>query len=196
MRTVAALVVAAGLALPTAACGSSSRGHLAQRGSTATQSASSSGSSAASHESIALQYSQCMRGHGITDFPDPTASGDFAIHAAGPTSDLNRNNLTFQAAERACRRYSPQHDATPAEHPQLQSEYLSFARCMRSHGVGDFPDPVIGSGGHPGFYFQGGSNSDLNQNNPAFQRGAEACQRILGHRFRFVFASSGIGKGA
>lgn len=89
-----------------------------------------------------------------------------------------------------------QHDATPAQHGQLESEYLSFARCMRSHGVNDFPDPITGSGGHPGFYLQGGSSSDLNQSSPAFQRGAGACQHILGHQFRFVFTPSGVGKGA
>jgi hypothetical protein len=77
-----------------------------------------------------------------------------------------------------------------------QSEYVSFARCMRSHGVSDFPDPVTGSGGHPGFRLQGGSSSDLNSSNPALQRGVEACQHILGHQFRFVFTPSGLGKGA
>jgi hypothetical protein len=85
---------------------------------------------------------------------------------------------------------------SPAQHAQLESEYLSFARCMRSHGVSDFPDPVTGSGGHPGFHLQGGSNSDLNQNSPALQRGVEACQHILGHHFRFVFTPRGVGKGA
>jgi hypothetical protein len=32
--------------------------------------------------------------------------------------------------------------------------------------------------------------------NPAFQRGVEACQHILGHQFRFAFTPSGAGKGA
>jgi hypothetical protein len=93
-------------------------------------------------------------------------------------------------------RYSPQHDVTPAQHAQLKSEYSSFARCMRSHGISDFPDPVTGSGGHPGFRLQGGSSSDLNSNNPALQRGVDACEHILGHRFRFVFTPSDVGKGA
>jgi hypothetical protein len=85
---------------------------------------------------------------------------------------------------------------TPAEQAQLESKYVRFARCMRSHGISDFPDPIIGSGGHPGFSLQRGSSSDLNSNNPAFQRGIEACQHILGHQFRFVFTPSGAGKGA
>jgi len=86
--------------------------------------------------------------------------------------------------------------ASSAQHAQLDTGYLSFARCMRSHGISDFPDPVIGSGGHPGFLLQGGPSSDLNSNNPALQRGGEACQHLLGHQFRFVFTPSGLGKGA
>jgi hypothetical protein len=93
-------------------------------------------------------------------------------------------------------RDGPQHDVAPAQRAQLGSEYSRFARCMRSHGVGDFPDPITGSGGHPGFRLQGGSTSDLNSSDPAFQRGVEACQHILGHQFRFAFTSSGGGKGA
>jgi hypothetical protein len=85
---------------------------------------------------------------------------------------------------------------TPTEQAQLKSGYRRFARCMRSHGVSDFPDPITGSGGHPGFNLHGGSSSDLNSNNPAFQRGVEACQHILGHEFRFAFTPSGFGKGA
>jgi hypothetical protein len=84
---------------------------------------------------------------------------------------------------------------TTAERGQLQNEYLRFARCMREHGVSDFPDPITGSGGHPGFRLQGGSSSDLNSNNPAFQRRVEACQHLLGHQFRFVLTPGGVGKG-
>lgn len=85
---------------------------------------------------------------------------------------------------------------TSAARVQLQTEYLRFSRCMRSHEISDFPDPVTGSGGHPGFSLQGRSSSDLNSNSPAFQRAVGACQHILGHEFRFVFTPSGAGKGA
>jgi hypothetical protein len=197
LRLAAMMIAAAGLAMLAAACGGSNK--VASVGSSSvgeSSNASSSGSATSSDEFTALRYSQCMRSHGIPDFPDPTASGDFTIHGAGPNSDLNRNNPAFQSAEQACQRYRPQHDVTPAHQAQLESEYLSFAQCMRSHGVSDFPDPVTGRGGHPGFRLQGSPNTDLNSNNPAFQRGVEACQRILGHQFKFVFGPSGLGKGA
>jgi hypothetical protein len=136
-----------------------------------------------------------MRGHGIGDFPDPTASGDLVIQSAGPNSDLDRDNPAFQAADHACRRYNAQPAVTPVQHTQLANAYLRFARCMRSHGVSDFPDPITGSGGHPGFVFTGGPNSDVNRSNPAFRRAGVACQHILGHEFRFAFMPSGVGKG-
>lgn len=82
------------------------------------------------------------------------------------------------------------------DHEQLQSKYLRFARCIRSHGVSKFPDPITGSGGHPGFRLQGGSSSDLNSNNRTFQRATAACQHILGHEFKFIFTPSGAGKGS
>jgi hypothetical protein len=72
---------------------------------------------------------------------------------------------------------------------------VNFAKCMRSRGITDFPDPVTGSGGHPGFHLQGGSSTDLNANDPPFQQGVEACQHILRHRFRFIFGPGGVGKG-
>lgn len=166
---------------------------MAQLSTTTTQRASANGGGKTQAE--ALRYAQCMRSHGIADFPDPSASGAFSIHGAGSSSDLNRDNPTFQAADRSCRRYSPQQNVTPAQHAALERVYVRFARCMRSHGVGDFPDPVTGSGGSVGFYFRGGSN-DLDSNNPAFRQGVESCQRILGHQFRFVFTPGGRGKGA
>jgi hypothetical protein len=116
------------------------------------------------------------------------ASAGFVLLAAACGSSTKVASVTsvVKAASSA---------GTPAAQA-LESEYLSFARCMRSHGVSDFPDPITGSGGHPGFSLQGGSNSDLNSKNPAFQRGIGVCQHILGHQFRFVFTPSGVGKGA
>ena len=119
------------------------------------------------------------------------ASAGLALLAAACGSSSKFASASSSSAGKA----APKAGAA-AEQAQLEDEYLRFATCMRSHGVSDFPDPITGSGGHPGFSLQGGSSSDLNSNNPAFQRGVEACQHILGHQFRFVFTPSGVGKGA
>ncbi|HTT91033.1 MAG TPA: hypothetical protein VMF65_15870 [Acidimicrobiales bacterium] len=53
----------------------------------------------------ALKMSQCMRAHGIKDFPDPQAGpgGGIAIRLhSTPGSDLNPQNPQFQAAQNAC----------------------------------------------------------------------------------------------
>ncbi len=59
---------------------------------------------------------------------------------------------------------------------------LAYAKCMRAHGVPDFPDPSS----QGGFTLQGGPNSDLNPNSSAFEQANEDCQRFtptsgLGH---------------
>lgn len=52
-----------------------------------------------------LAFSQCMRAHGIHDFPDPT-SGGIRLHA-GPGSDLDPGNPRFAAAQQACQKDLP-----------------------------------------------------------------------------------------
>lgn len=52
-----------------------------------------------------LQFSICMRSHGIKDFPDPSGGGlRVQVH---PGSDLDPSNPTFQNAQQACRQYLP-----------------------------------------------------------------------------------------
>lgn len=57
----------------------------------------------------ALQYSKCMRAHGITSFPDPQAvNGGIRIALrSGKGSNLNPNNPQFQAAQKACQGLMP-----------------------------------------------------------------------------------------
>ncbi len=48
----------------------------------------------------ALKYSQCMRAHGVSDFPDPNGQGTLVIQLG--TGGLDPNTATFKAAQRAC----------------------------------------------------------------------------------------------
>jgi hypothetical protein len=46
------------------------------------------------------KYAQCMRAHGIADFPDPSGQGlQLRVH---PGSDLDPNNPAFKAATKLC----------------------------------------------------------------------------------------------
>jgi len=55
---------------------------------------------------------------------------------------------------------------------------LKYSKCMRAHGVKDFPDPDFTAGGIH-IQMKGGPGSDLNPNNPSFQRARAACQNFL-----------------
>lgn len=92
-----------------------------------------------------LAYTNCMRSHGIADFPDPTPwpngqGGSFSI-SAGPGSDLGPNNPRYQAANRACQALLPYGEVLPAPTASQMAEYTKFATCVRKHGFPSFPDP-------------------------------------------------------
>jgi len=58
----------------------------------------------------ALKFSECMRSHGITGFPDPQSAPGGGIRIAirsGQGSNLNPNNSQFQAAQKACQSLNP-----------------------------------------------------------------------------------------
>jgi hypothetical protein len=59
-----------------------------------------------------LKYSQCMRSHGISDFPDPSPSGGQMINPA-KNADVDPTNPLFQKAQKAC--YSYLHAAISSE---------------------------------------------------------------------------------
>ena len=125
----------ASLALLAAGCGGSGR--------------SSANSSTPSQNPVqaAFRYSACMRNHGVTNFPDPQVvnhNGEHGvkIQAVGP-----KGSPQFEAAEKACQGILPAPSGNgPQETAQQKrtrlADALSFARCMRSHGVTSFPDPT------------------------------------------------------
>lgn len=47
-----------------------------------------------------LRYSQCIRSHGIADFPDPNGQGTLTINEG--SGDLDPNSAGFKTAEKAC----------------------------------------------------------------------------------------------
>ncbi len=59
------------------------------------------------------------------------------------------------------------------------AQAVAYARCMRSHGVPDFPDPTPVPGGGIAFQIDAGPRSDLNHNNPRFNAADRACRSLL-----------------
>ncbi len=115
-------------------------------------------------------YANCMRSHGIPDFPDPNSQGNFEIDAR-PGSDLNQNNPLFQSAQRACQPLLPSGpEIPPAPSAQEITAEVKWAHCMRSHGLPNFPDP----NGQGAF-----DSSKFNDSTPAFQSASKACQSLM-----------------
>lgn len=126
------------VAASVAACGSSSSG------SSPTQANSASAQSARSQQLV--KYAECMRTHGVPNFPDPV-NGRLALNV-GPSSGLDPNSSQFQSAQQACQSEAPAGlGSGSTASPQQQTQGLNFAACMREHGVANFPDPSFSGGG-------------------------------------------------
>jgi hypothetical protein len=124
-RTAAAIIATAALALLAAACGGAS------------PSSTASGDSPS-----AVAFSSCMRSHGVPNFPDPDSSG--GIPKETP-QQLGVSGSRYQSATQPCGHLLPgggSSGRTQADVQQWWRGMLSFAHCMRSHGVSNWPDPT------------------------------------------------------
>ncbi len=103
-----------------------------------------------------LKFAQCMRTHGVPDFPDPQSGGGFGIQASAGShggtisvdgQQINVSQPAFQRASNECQKYQPQ--GPPISGSQLakiRQGALKMAECMRTHGVPNFPDPKVAAG--------------------------------------------------
>jgi hypothetical protein len=125
----------ASIALLAAGCGSSSP-------------SSPNAASAASFTAAAFKYSSCMRNHGLSSFADPTMTDHNGQQVAYLTATIPINpSPAFKSAQNACRGILPTPiNASAAQLAQQQQareqHLLAFAKCLRSHGIPDFPDPT------------------------------------------------------
>ncbi len=127
-----------------------------------------------------------MRSHGVSNFPDPTGGHlPLQIQQTPNSTTVNGvevNGPAFQSAMQACRSYIP-NAGTPsaAETAKAKPRALAMSRCMRSHGVPNFPDPKTQTGPYGGVAFSvdfGGTGID--PNSPAFQAAQKDCGSIIG----------------
>lgn len=161
-----AAVLLAGVASLAAGCGGSSGGGVAHIGSTTTAKPG-----AGSPAGAALAYSSCIRSHGVPAYPDPATPG--LIPKKTP-QELGVDSGTLTAAQRACVHLAPNGGSpTSAQVAQYRSSMLRYARCVRSHGVPNMPDPD--SRGHLDI----GPGTPVNVDSPAFQAAFAACKRYL-----------------
>lgn len=192
-KTNLGAVALASIALLVAGCGGSSSSPSVAHLSTGTSGDSpASGGGSSSPESRAsvqqkmVAYAQCMRTHGVPEFPEPT-EGKLLLHSSdknGKVTGLNPESAQFQAAQKVCGKLAPNGGKPPsaAEQTKMQQQALKFSQCMRSHGVPNFPDPEFShSGGGVGIRIGGkkGGPSGIDPNSPQFQAAQKACQSNL-----------------
>jgi hypothetical protein len=118
-----------------------------------------------------------MRTHGLAHYPDPTRNGLPKVGA----QQLGVTSAAFQAAETACQYLLPTSgQSTQAQDQQMMNVMLNFARCLRSHGVPNWPDPLAesdpGQPGTPGFPR---SMPGVNQNAPQVKSAMASCQHLM-----------------
>jgi hypothetical protein len=160
--------VTASLVLLAAACGpspSSARSSIGSEGATTAGGTTSS---------QLLAFVRCVRSHGVVNYPDPTSSGK--LPTATP-QQLGVNSSQDRAAQNACQHLLPNGNGGPSQDQvqQYRNSLLPYARCMRSHGVPNFPDPD--SRGH----LDVGAGTDVPVSTPQFQRAFAACKRTLSY---------------
>ena len=180
---LSSLPAVAALALLAAGCGGSRAPGVASLASSTTAAASTTenGAGSATQNGATssplgrlVAYSQCMRSNGVANFPDPQADGggNFKLTIQ---RDAEANNPRFQAASRACKHLLPAgrgQDQTAVQYQRAQiADELSFARCMRRHGLTRFPDPNAQSG----LTVQMVQAQGIDIHSPAALRIAQAC---------------------
>jgi hypothetical protein len=140
-----ALALAGLVSVISVGCGSNDS---AENGSTAssTGTASSSGTPGSSGtggskkltaRDKAVKFAECVRAHGVSDFPDPDEKNQFEY-------GVSVTPAVWEKAVNACKDLQPPGTLSGKRTPKQQSASLRFAQCIRDHGVKDFPDPVNG----------------------------------------------------
>lgn len=180
-RTASAIIATVALALLLAACGGSP---------SSPRSGSSSNTGDSTHQS-AVAFSRCMRSHGVSQYPDPDSSGNLPKTSA---QQLGVSSSHFNAAETACRHLLPSGslnfsseqqcyqagDCPPALVQQMLTVGRKAARCMRNHGVPNWPDPTVDSQGRPFFDISSHGITSSEWHSSQMRAKADECTRIAG----------------
>jgi hypothetical protein len=161
---VVAVTIVMTAALLAAGCSSSPS-------STTSPSTPSAGSTVAQ----AVAYTQCMRSHGVPEYPEPDSSGQ--LQKIGSGQQVGVSDARLSTASNACQSLWPYQALTPAQQQQELTDDLKFAQCMRSHGVPTLPDPVA-TNGHVEFVISV-SRDGFNPESPQILAKARACQHVL-----------------
>jgi hypothetical protein len=136
---------------------------------TANPSAKASAGSAGDGDASLLKFSQCMRGQGLSWFPDPQADGGLVVHNPDGV-----DQSTFDKAEAACKKYYPggtAHGPIPAED---LAKIRQVSQCMRDHGFTKYPDPDAN-----GSITVDSKVLGVEPTDPGFEKARQECSKYL-----------------
>ena len=157
---ISALLAVAALSL--AACGGDDETPAA---------AAADGPDASTRQAMA-DFAECMRENGI-DFPDPGSGERGAVRIEGSPDKLRK-------AEEACadeRAKIKPPELSDEQRAEFKEAALAHARCMREHGIENFPDPQFDADGGASIKF--GPGSGVDPDDPDFQAAQEDCEGEL-----------------
>jgi len=135
-----------------------------------------------------------MRSHGVPSFPDPNAAGGgFELSSNGKFKirigprGPNGESPAFQAAMSACHNlFPPISGPSGPQHPSAatMTQMLAVAKCMRAHGVPNWPDPTTNLPSSPNGYSEVINHNggvfliplSIDIQSPAVKHAATACQ--------------------
>jgi hypothetical protein len=176
-------LIAAALALLAAAC------------SRPASAGGSPGAGRATTSTAAVAYAHCMRSHAVPNYPDPEPGRTLpdGLPKVG-SQQLGVSSSEYQAALQACHHLLPtggsfqqqetecmqNNDCPPALVQQILTADRILARCMRTHGEPNFPDPTTGSSGGPYFPISTAGISESASRTPTFVHELNQCGRVAG----------------
>jgi hypothetical protein len=133
-----------------------------------------------------------MRTDGVPNFPDPPGDGgygvkSFAQQSNGKTVSINGVSVSapaFRLAMATCSQYLPQPPAPPTSQlAKIRALMVTWAKCMRSHGLPNFGDPTVTADGHRIMH------GEFNIGSPAYYSARTACDPQLNRSM----AAAGLG---
>ncbi|MDT7727576.1 MAG: hypothetical protein QOI21_4152 [Actinomycetota bacterium] len=126
---------------------------------------------------IGRDYSQCVRDHGISDFPDMVVAGgtlSLPDNAAGDAADqaLRADTATRDACRPVLDRLPAAGQKNAALSQQDRENLLKYAQCVRDNGIPDWPDPQA-----DGSFAVAGTPLENEGKSARMQTASQACKK-------------------
>jgi len=132
-----------------------------------------------------------MRSRGVPDFPDPVIIGGVPTVPKGGPQQFGVSSSQLQAAQTACQHLYPDTggsiqqceatgDCPQAVVQQALNVMRKYARCIRAHGVPNWPDPTVDSEGRPFFDVSNAGITHQFTHSSSFAAKDRECERLVG----------------